>query len=267
MSYVGDGGGDVGTWNPTGIVPTGPHAGIVQFGNPNAAVVVFYKRSIVNPIRSEREGVRRYDDVDYVRVQHPGEKEQVVDRPVNNADKQRWPLQWKAYSENREQTPIGIPIDLLFPSHPAIADNLRACNVQTIEQLAALSSSGMDSVGMGAQDYVNYAKQYLDTAHRGVGFHQMQAELKKRDDEIRSLSNTVNILKGQLEMAIQAMAGKREVRSLPLPQGPVSNPNAGALPPIPGAFDPQTSAINANHPSAEIVEAVKKKGGRPKRAR
>lgn len=258
MSYIGD--GDT-AWNPTGVQMIGQHSGIVQFGNPDAMVVTFYKRSVLNAVKTQAAGMRVHEDQDWVRVQQPGEKEQVVDRPVQQSDTRRWPNQWQDYVQNRKQTPVGIPIDLLFPNHPSIADNLKAQNVHTVEQLANLSATGMANIGMGAQDYINHAKQYLDVAHRGVGFHQMQSELKKRDDQIRTLEKIVETLKGQLDQAMLAMMqrgpGAQQGQAPQYaPQAEVAQPTS-LLPPLPTSFgttfDAQTAQINATHESVELT--------------
>lgn len=234
MSYVGDyegpalkgvdWQGGIGNW------------GIAQYGDDRRAIVFFHKHSVFNEIKSTQAGRRVFDEVDFVSIQHPGEREQKIDRPVQEADKHRWPNQWRAYVEKRDQVVDGTPIDLLFPQHPAVADNFRSVGITTVEQLANLSATGMANVGMGAQEYVNYAKQYLDMAQKGVGFHELQKELSDRDQKIKLQGQQIDALKAQIDAILAAntagMAAPAIFRAAPVPQIPAEV--ASGLPPLPG---------------------------------
>jgi hypothetical protein len=181
------------------------HHGIVEYksGDP---LVLFYTRSVHNPVKSAAAGTRIFEDHVYVKIQHPGDNLQVNDRPVRQDDKMRWPQQWAAFQANRSQIPDGTPIDLLFPNHPHVADNLRGLGVHTIEQCSNLSATAMDAIGMGAQDYVNAATDYLDMANKGVNFHNFKRQLEERDSKIRVLEGqlaqmqqTINTITGQID--------------------------------------------------------------------
>ena len=81
--------------------------------------------------------------------------------------------------------------------------NLRGCGVQTIEQCADLSANAIESIGMGAQRYVNEAKKYLDMAAKGASASQMRHELEIRDRNIKVLEKTVEQLKATVESCVQ----------------------------------------------------------------
>lgn len=178
------------------------HVGVVKYGDDSATIAMFYNRSVHNPVKSAQAGTPIHDDVDHVRIHQPGERLNIIDRPVQPSDKLRFPREWKAYIDNREQIPEGTPIDLLFPAHPNVGANLRGLGVYTIEQCAALSGHAMDVIGMGAQEYVNRAKEYLEAANKGVGLHKLHKELEERDSQIRVLQAQVGSLKGQIEQLL-----------------------------------------------------------------
>ena len=234
--------------------------GMVQYGRDDQNLVMFSRKSVHNAVKSEQAGRPVYDEVDFIRIQTPGDRLNIIERPVQTSDPQRWPGHWAAYKQGQEQTPIGTPIDLLFPQHPAIADNCRAVGIQTVEMLANLNDHGQSTLGMGALDYVNYAKQYLNAATKGVPFHQMQSELKQRDQQIANQQRQIEALMGQVNSLTQALAsgvnygthGAAQVAPVmqPRPVQPLS------MPPIPGGFDPQTSQINAVHESVEMAQNV-----------
>ena len=258
-AYIGDHEGP----SPVGIDWKGGinNWGIAQYGGDNRAIVFFHKQSVWNQIKSEHAGRRIYDEVDFVSIQHPGEREQKIDRPVKPLeDPYRWPTQWSAYQKNQEQVAEGTPIDLLFPNNPALADNLKSAGITTVEQLANLSATGMHNVGMGAQDYVNYARSYLDHAQKGVGFHQFQAEMKEKDAQIRILTQRVETLTTQIDQLLSRMQQTLAVPQMAMPQthGTLSNAilqqaqqnNAFSLPPLktrmPGATSSRSEIMKEN---------------------
>ena len=204
--------------------------GQVKFGNDRLTLAVFYTRSVVNEARSREVGRPIHENHTYVRIQPAGERLNIVDRPVRDEDKRRWPEQWAQYMAGKTQIPSGTPVELLFPNHPAIADTLKGCNVYTIEQLAALSGNAIDSIGMGAQDWVNKATAYLQSAEKGRDFNKMAQDLENSRAEIRILKQQLNSAINQIKSFEQRMND---------PQRYSLNPGH-----IEG-IDPQTERINA----------------------
>lgn len=206
--------------------------GQVKFGDDNAQVVIFYTRSVFNAAKSQAMGSRQYENEIWVKMHPPGERLNVIDRPVTDYDKRKFPGQWNMFLQNRTQVPDGTPIDLLFPNNPAVADNLRAFGVHTIQQCANLSAHALQTIGMGAQEWMNMAKQYLDSATSGTAFLQLRAELEQSRQENRLLKQQFEKVRAQLDDLTNR----------------VHNPNV----PQPGQYDGNAHQINANHPSHEL---------------
>lgn len=238
--------------SPSNIRWTGPggHTGIVDYGpGDKGMVVMFYTKSEHHAAKSAEAGRPIYEDKTFVRIHPPGERLNVIDRPVKEEDSRRFPVQWNQFVQNKQQVPDGTPIDLLYPDHPSIGSMLRAAGVLTVEMCANLSGNAIDNVGMGAQRYVNYAKEYLAAANRGVSSTKLHAELEKRDREIRVLERTVENLTKQLNQVIagkQAFA-ERDTQvavAQELPR-PVHLQKTG--------FDAQMEQLNASHGSRSIL--------------
>lgn len=201
--------------------------GMVQYGPTDDKLIVgFYKKSVLNAARSREEGKPVHEGRDFVKIQHPGETLNIVDRPVNESDMQRWPRQWAHYQKGVRQIPDGVPINLLFPNKPEIESTLRGYNIHTVEQLAGLSAQGISTVGMGAQDWVNAAQRYMERANKGVDHHKFETTVNELKSEIVKLQRQNSELAGL-------------VRQQQKPQQAV-NPN----------FDYQEAQINATHQSA-----------------
>jgi hypothetical protein len=189
---------EFGDQSPTGISWQG-NVGVVEYGGGSKnQLAIFYNKSVHNPGKSREQGTPIYDDKVYIRVHPPGERLNIVDRPANGDDARRWPVQWAQFQQNREQTPEGTPIDLLYPDRPAIAATLRAAGVHTVEACAELTANAIENVGMGAQSWVNAAQKYLTYANKGVGAATFRRELEDRDGQIRVLNQQLEMLKAEV---------------------------------------------------------------------
>lgn len=195
--------------------------GIVTYGDDSHLVVMFYMRSVPNALKSRQAGTRFCDSVPYVKMHAPGENLQIIDRPVREDDRMRFPRQWQAFQENREQISDGIPIDMLFPSYPNIGDNLRSCGVHTVEQCANMSANAMDTIGMGAQEYKNRAKDYLEAASAGANYHKFTDQLDAKDREIARLKKDMDALSAQFQAIMAQIGAGRPVPAALVPQAGV----------------------------------------------
>lgn len=192
--------------------------GIVRYGNDKHLAVMFYMKSVPNALKSQAAGVRFHDAVPYVRIHHPGERDQIIDRPVKDEDKVRFAARWREFEAGREQVSDGIPIDMLFPTHPQIADNLRSYGVHTIEQCANMSAHGLDSIGMGAQDYKNRARDYMEAASAGANYHKFTVEVDGLRRENARLKADIATLSAQFASVMQTIKQGLPVPSAMVPQ-------------------------------------------------
>jgi hypothetical protein len=271
--YVGDGVPDSGRFQ---MAPDGS----VLTGNSDASMLcIFYKRAVHNAVKSAQEGRPIYEDMDYVRIQQPGETTQVVDRPTQQNDMRRWPQQWQAYAAGKDQVAEGTPLGLLFPRHPSAIAMLQAIGIMTVEHLANASATAIGAIGMHGQDYVNYAQKYINGASSGAAFHQMQLELEQTKRDNNRLSKLVDDMQHQVQTLNQAVLSQAGVGSSPMPgirqpaPPPAQMMPGGSMPKAPSFgnsplaqphFDAQAAQINANHPmGGQDQQSEPKRRGRP----
>lgn len=245
--------------NPNSIRWAG-NVGVVDFNTGSGPVVLFYNKSVHNPAKSAAEGRPIYEDVVYVRIHPPGERLNIIDRPAEGDHTRRYPIQWAQFQQQKQQTPEGTPVDMLYPDHPSVGSMLRASGIYTIEQCAGLSGHAIESIGMGGQKYVNAAQQYIKMSSNGVKASEFRRELEQRDQEIKILKQKLD----QQASQIEAMANGNVQQGLNLEQ--VQNLLAGLMQrPVhkPAGFDTATAQINAVHGSAQQLETVKPRRRRP----
>lgn len=110
----------------------------------------------------------------YVRIQAPGDKTNVIDQPVREDHKGRFPRQWLYFqmqqSEGAAQE-IGTPLSQWLTDAPEdinrdqIAE-LTILKFLTVEQLALASDAQLQRVGMGGVGLRERARQYLNRKNR-----------------------------------------------------------------------------------------------------
>jgi hypothetical protein len=181
--------------------------GMVNLGpTDDQQVVIFRWESIQNQAKSRELGRPYYERHMYVMIHPPGERLNIIDRPVQETDKQRWPRQWNAFVANRAFVPEGTPIAQLFPANPEIADMLRGLGIHTIEMCAKMTPHAIDTVGMGAQDWVNKARTYLESAQRGVDYHKIEKMQIDHQHEVNALKNQIADLVSRMNSMQSAQA-------------------------------------------------------------
>lgn len=222
---------------PTSIDWAGQGYGTANYSKQ--ANVIFYQRPTKDEKASKEANRPIFVNVDHIVIQHPGETSTKIDRPASNEDKHRYRDNWSRYLANKEQVPEGTPIDLLFVNNPAMAENLKAYGVWTVEQCANMSASAITNIGIGGQDFANKAKAFLESASQGANFLKLERDLKDRDTQIRLLQTNYDNLKAQFTALMQKLGNPGQASETPAWQ--------------PG-HDAQIERLNANHPTAEVAK-------------
>lgn len=153
----------------------------VSYGSDAGCYVEFSSEAIEDAEKSIEEGRPIFKDVDFVTIRFAGDKNTIVKRPVKKiedahgpADAVRWPRQWMAYKNQQTQTHEGTPINEWPPISKAMALELKAMNIHTVEMLSEVSDANLS--WMGARAMRDKAKAWIDQAKGGAGLSKLQAE-------------------------------------------------------------------------------------------
>lgn len=177
----------------TGMNPDGT----VNFGNANEVLAFFRRSSKRDNFASQQAGYPIEKGIDVIEIRQYGEKDSTI-REVTPADQVRFPQQWAAYQQKREQVQDGTPLDMLFPKNPEVVATLKANNVHTIQALAAVpDSTTLNFIG----EYRSKAKAFIDGIDKGKGFHALEKKLE--DAELRNM---------ELEDRLKALEAKLRSR-------------------------------------------------------
>ena len=127
--------------------------------------VEFRMESVKDEKASEEAGHPVFKDVPFVRIQVPGDPTTIIDTKVRDHHKQRFPRHWAHFQQYQSAAPVmGTPLAEWAAVTRSQADTLRAFGVATVEQLAELSDTQVQRIGMGGEQLRVKARAWLKQA-------------------------------------------------------------------------------------------------------
>lgn len=153
--------------------------------------VQFYMRAVQNKFESNQQGRPIFDEKEYIKIMIPGDRNSNVDSPVTPEYKMRFAERYSRFKSNEKQAQSGTPIDIWPQMTVGRVAELKALNIFTVEQIAALDDGHAHKI-MGFNDLRNRAQAFLATAEGDAENSKLAAELAKRDVEIQALKEQIN---------------------------------------------------------------------------
>lgn len=160
--------------------------------NPDSVLIVRFHNE--RPLKNEFESVKQqrpvWFDVVWIEIKIAGNEKLIIERPMTEGDKARFPLHWAHYQNTHSNDPAkqGTPLNqwpLLQPSQVVM---LRAMHFETVEQVAFSSDENISKIGMLAGmaplSFRNAAKGYLSVAKDASILQRQADENKALQDKI-----------------------------------------------------------------------------------
>lgn len=121
----------------------------------------------------------------FVRIVVPGDKTTVIDQPVRDDHKERFPRQWLHFQmQNGDGPVIGTPLkDWNAECPDEFSDNqmaeLQILKFQTVEQVATASDNQLQRMGMGGAGLRERARTFLLNKNQKVSSSELEQTRKK----------------------------------------------------------------------------------------
>ena len=169
-------------------------------------LVRFHVEPRQNQLKTEEEGRPIYDDVVYITIRVPGNKQSVIIRPARAKDKLRFAEHWRLYEQKGvEEYVSGTPLEAWPALSTSQIRELEYFNVRTVEQLAGMNDS--DAQGfMGMNLLKTKAKTFLEAAAGGAPLEKLQAQL----DEMQNARDTDRVAMEDQAKRIQELEAELE---------------------------------------------------------
>jgi hypothetical protein len=171
--------------------------------------VKFFTRPVLNPSKSTNSGRPIFDEVDCIEIRIPGSQLTSIVAPMKYY-MQRFGARYRKWKENQQEVMSGTPLEnfpFLF-TKPGLTAELKALNVQTVEQLAALSDNFKQKI-MGGFELCRQAEDWLTKTAADAD-----------DAEKRALKEQLATMQAQMAtmLAAQTNAKEASVNTKPVPK-------------------------------------------------
>jgi len=177
---------------PATLIQNGMNDYAVSYGSDKNVIAEFDYRPIVNEAESAKQGRLVHDNVPFIRMRFAGDKTKIMDRPVifetngqYPSDPERFPVQWKQFQNSQKQAPEGTDITEWPPISKAQAMDLKALNIYTVEQLAALPDNALSF--LGARQLRDKADAWLKSASGNSEITKLMARLEQLEADNQAL--------------------------------------------------------------------------------
>lgn len=183
--------------------------------NDNAAyeadsklLVHFDMRPKMDKAQSKEQGRPIFVPKEFVTIHVPGDKNNVVCRPVSDLDRRRFPRQYTAFKANERQDDTGTPLETVSWLTREQVEELKYFRVRTLEALADLSDvhaqkfHGVQKLKQRAADAIARAKMDAPAA-------KLQEELRLRDAKIAEQTELLARLSAKVEALTPAPPAKK----------------------------------------------------------
>ena len=124
------------------------------------------------------------DGQDHVKIEFPGDDKTVVDELADDRYKMRFPRQWAVYKGQLEEFAGQVRIETVSWIDPGMIQDMKRANIHTVEYLAEMSDSSIDSTTMiGLMAFRQKAKEHLAERAKSSQYDKLaaqNAELMKR---------------------------------------------------------------------------------------
>ena len=187
--------------------------------NPDSRLnVKFYQKAIQNNFKTALEGRPIMEMADFILIEIPGNSNLTIDTFVAETDKQRFPVQWARYQNEKTDGDIEGTLLHDWPVlNSAVAAELKHFKFYTVEQVASASDAQLNTLGMAAGmsplALRDKAKAFLASA-KDTAYSQQQAEklaqqndiIARMEAQIAELANQVNKPKAEPKAKPKAKA-------------------------------------------------------------
>lgn len=132
----------------------------------------------------------------FVKITVPGDKTNVIDQPVKESHKERFPRHWLYFQMQNDDAPaVGMPLSEWYAERPEEISDMQVAELQilkfkTVEQIAMASDANLQRIGMGGIGLRERARAFLAVKNHS----ENASELAKTRTELDELKRQMSLL-------------------------------------------------------------------------
>lgn len=155
--------------------------------NPQGIFVQFYSDAVEIKFETEKQGRPIFKDMAHIRKVIPGDMKTVIERVAKPEDMRQFPREWEAYQRHNTAGVTGTPLEQWPQITKSQVKEAKYLEVHSVEQMAELSESSCQRLGMGFFELRNKAKAYLQAAAGTAQATAQEAENQRLREEMEML--------------------------------------------------------------------------------
>lgn len=180
-----------------------------QDAGDESLFVVFYMGVIPDDAQTIEQGRPIFRDIECCRITVPGDRNNVIDRPATQRDKQRFAksyLQFQAGKKEEEQI-SGTLLNVWPFLTRAQCEEFRYLGVRTVEQLAELRDDTC-AKNPGFTQLKQHAHLWLERARDGAEVSKTAQRLADQDRRIEELGEVIKDQAARIQKLLMAQPAK-----------------------------------------------------------
>ncbi len=152
--------------------------------------VVFENFYTPDVMKSEEEGRPIFIDEVYVRIVTPGDRDNVIFRPIRPQDKQRFPRQYAAFQTDSTSVGDGTRLEEWTMMSRSMVEELKYLGFRTVEHIAEASDASCMKVP-GLREMKARALAWLDKSKKTAEVTKAQAVIDEQNSQIKALQEQI----------------------------------------------------------------------------
>lgn len=149
-------------------------------------IVNFYLHPVQDEVKSTQEGRPIFEEVEFIEIRVPGDKDEIRQRQVRAADKHQYPQQYAAFKNKLEQPANGTPLEQVPFLTRAQVLEFKALGLKTAENIRDMPDVHASKF-MGSHALRKRISDFLAAAAGNAPIERLNAELAERDAKIDML--------------------------------------------------------------------------------
>jgi hypothetical protein len=154
--------------------------------NNDGGVPLFY-----NTATAYRKGedVEYIDEV-WVKIFNKGDPKNIMERPLREEDKKRWPEHWKAFLANEDPEIDGIPLSDFPKMTPAERARCKQLHLLSVEDLVNYPDGQIKDLGSRGHELQRAAKEFLEYKS-GASVQELKDEIEELKRKLASVTDSI----------------------------------------------------------------------------
>lgn len=152
--------------------------------------VTFRNHYMLNEEKTATEGRPIYDDMPFVRIVTPGNRDSVIDRPTRPDDKFRFSKQYAMFVAGESEIGNGTRLEEWSPMPRSMVEELRYFNFRTVEHVAEAGDAVLSKMP-GLREWQARAVAFLAAAKDSAVVTRAEADKKELQSQIDVLKQTI----------------------------------------------------------------------------